>query len=166
MRPSRLALRALFAAAFAIEFRGAWSGHDILSRAPRSRSSRGRPFDGDGSTFQLHYTQTVIGEFKQPPPRRHREICRHRIGAGSGGLFERPSSTSPAWTHHPHPTLPRSPRAARTSTSRWSSRPSPSRSISRGIHDLRLSADTLARIFQGDITFWDAFRDPVRESQT
>ena len=75
MRPSRLALRALVAAALLSSF--VVLGQDTTSSAAPAKQKLARTtLDGDGSTFQLHYTQTVIGEFflEKRIPLKYEEI--------------------------------------------------------------------------------------------
>ncbi len=107
--------------------------------------------NGDGSTFQLGFNQVVIGTFKQ----QQKAVTINYQGNGSGagrtdflnGVVDFAGTDAPYKTTDPQPPKPflYFPTVVAPITVSYNL---------SGV-TLRLSADTAAKIFSGDITTWD-----------
>jgi len=101
-------------------------------------------------------SETVIGEFKQ----LHPAVTVKYVGIGSARGLEDFSNGLVDFAGVDTPSAPDVATAAKGGAYLYFPMVVAPIAVAfnlSGIHDLRLSADTLARIFQGDITFWDAF---------
>jgi phosphate transport system substrate-binding protein len=155
MRRSRLALSGLFVAALLCS--SAAAGHDsAFSASPVANRKLARTtIDGEGSTFQLHYTQTVISAFKQ----RHPAVTVNYVGIGSARGLEDFSNDRVDFAGVDTPST--ADVAAAGKGGAHLSFPLVVAPIAvvfnlPGVDDLRFSATTLAQIFQGEVTMWDA----------
>jgi phosphate transport system substrate-binding protein len=110
---------------------------------------------GDGSTFQLNYTQAIIGEFRQRQPkvtvsyeavgspRGLDDLANRRVDfAGSDIPFGRESARVGNGHEFLYFPLAVAPISVAYNVP--------------GVSDLQLSPDTIAQIFEGEITTWDA----------
>ena len=109
---------------------------------------------GDGSTFQLNYTQAIIGQFRQRQPkvmvsyegvgspRGLDDLANRRVDfAGTDVPFGRDSAPSGNGHDFLYFPLVVAPISIAYNVP--------------GVSDLQLSPDTIAEIFQGEITTWD-----------
>jgi phosphate transport system substrate-binding protein len=122
------------------------------SAAPTTNKLSSATLNGDGSTFQLPFNQVVIGAFK--PVQKAVTINYQGNGSGAGrtdfvnGVVDFAGTDAPYKTTDPQP--PKSflyfPTVVAPITVSYN--------VS-GVSKLRLSADTIAKIFSGAITTWN-----------
>jgi phosphate transport system substrate-binding protein len=155
MRRSRRALRGLVVATVACCVVAVGSQSPLTAKARPKPTLARTTVEGAGSTFQLNYTQTVIGAFRQREP----AVTMRYVGLGSPRAVD-------DLAHHKIDFVgidsPLAPEAGTGSTSGpYLSFPMVVAPIVLAynvpdVSDLRLSAATIAEIFQGDITRWNA----------
>ena len=122
------------------------------SAAPKTNKLASATLNGDGSTFQLGFNQVVIGAFK--PVQKAVTINYQGNGSGTGrtdfvnGVVQFAGTDAPYKATDPQPPQPflYFPTVVAPITVSYNL---------SGVSSLRLSADTIAKIFQGQITTWD-----------
>ncbi len=122
------------------------------SAAPKTDKLASATLNGDGSTFQLGFNQVVIGAFK--PVQKSVTINYQGNGSGAGrtdfvnGVVDFAGTDAAYKATDPQPPKPffYFPTVVAPITVSYN--------VS-GVSGLRLSADTIAKIFQGEITTWD-----------
>ena len=120
--------------------------------APSAKKLASATLNGDGSTFQLGFNQVVIGEFKQA----QKAVTINYQGNGSGtgrtdfvnGIVQFAGTDAPYKTTDPQPPQPFMyfPTVVAPITVSYNL---------SGVSGLKLSADTIAKIFEGQITTWN-----------
>jgi phosphate transport system substrate-binding protein len=155
MRRSRLAVGALLVAGllggFVVVRQNANHAAAALSQKPQAKTT----LDGAGSTFQLPYTQSVISAFRA----RNRTIGVRYVAVGSAKGFEEFANGLVDFAGVDTPIRREAAVAAKGGAYLYFPMVVAPISVVLNVPDLdalRLSADTLARIFEGDITVWDA----------
>jgi phosphate transport system substrate-binding protein len=120
--------------------------------APSTNKLASATLAGDGSTFQLGFNQVVIGAFK--PTQKAVTVTYQGNGSGAGrtdfvnGVVTWAGTDAPykaTDTQPPHPFLYFPTVVAPITVSYNVS----------GLKGLKLSADTIAKIFEGQVTTWD-----------
>jgi phosphate transport system substrate-binding protein len=122
------------------------------SAAPKTDKLASATLNGDGSTFQLGFNQVVIGAFK--PVQKAVTINYQGNGSGTGrtdfvnGVVQFAGTDAPYKTTDPQPPQPflYFPTVVAPITVSYNL---------SGVGALRLSADTIAQIFEGKITNWN-----------
>jgi phosphate transport system substrate-binding protein len=122
------------------------------SAAPSTNKLASATLNGDGSTFQLGFNQVVIGAFK--PTQKAVTINYQGNGSGAGrtdfvnGVVDFAGTDAPYKSTDPQPPKPflYFPTVVAPITVSYN--------VS-GVSKLRLSADTIAKIFSGAITTWN-----------
>jgi phosphate transport system substrate-binding protein len=128
------------------------------SAAPKTNKLASATLNGDGSTFQLGFNQVVIGAFK--PVQKAVTINYQGNGSGAGrtdfvnGVVDFAGTDAAYKATDPQPPKPffYFPTVVAPITVSYNL---------SGVSNLKLSADTIAKIFQGQITTWD---DPAIKS--
>ncbi len=122
------------------------------SAAPKTNKLASATLNGDGSTFQLGFNQVVIGSFK--PVQKAVTINYQGNGSGTGrtdfvnGVVDFAGTDAPYKATDPQPpkTFLYFPTVVAPITVSYN--------VS-GVSKLKLSADTIAKIFQGQVTTWN-----------
>jgi phosphate transport system substrate-binding protein len=120
--------------------------------APSTNKLASATLNGDGSTFQLGFNQVVIGSFK--PTQKAVTINYQGNGSGAGrtdfvnGVVDFAGTDAPYKATDPQPPKPflYFPTVVAPITVSYNL---------SGVSKLRLSGDTVAKIFSGAITTWD-----------
>src|SRR6185312_293571 len=128
------------------------------SAAPKTNKLASATLNGDGSTFQLGFNQVVIGAFK--PVQKAVTINYQGNGSGAGrtdfvnGVVDFAGTDAAYKASDPQPPKPffYFPTVVAPITVSYN--------VS-GVSNLKLSPDTIGKIFQGQITTWD---DPAIKS--
>jgi phosphate transport system substrate-binding protein len=155
MRRSRLAFRGLLVAGLLGSFVVVRAGGALATQPASQKKLAKTTLEGAGSTFQLPYTQSVISAFKA----RHRTVTVRYVAIGSTKGLEAFSNGLVDFAGVDTPVPPDAAAALKGGAHLYFPLVVAPISVVFNIPDvdaLRLSADTLARIFEGDITVWDA----------
>ena len=155
MRPSRLAFRGLLVVGLLASFVAVRANSTLANAAVSQQKRPKTTLDGAGSTFQLPYTQSVISAFKA----RYRTVTVRYVAIGSATGFEEFSNGLVDFAGVDTPRASEAAAAAKGGEYLYFPMVVAPISVVFNVPDvdaLRLSADTLAGIFEGDITVWDA----------
>jgi phosphate transport system substrate-binding protein len=125
---------------------------NAATAAPKTNKLASATLNGDGSTFQLGFNQVVIGAFK--PVQKAVTINYQGNGSGAGrtdfvnGVVDFAGTDAPYKATDPQPPKPflYFPTVVAPITVSYNL---------SGVSKLGLSADTIAKIFQGQITTWN-----------
>jgi phosphate transport system substrate-binding protein len=123
--------------------------------APSAKKLASATLNGDGSTFQLGFNQVVIGAFK--PVQKAVTINYQGNGSGAGrtdfvnGVVQFAGTDAPYKTTDPQPPSPflYFPTVVAPITVSYNV------SGVSGVSGLKLSGDTIAKIFEGQVTTWN-----------
>jgi len=125
---------------------------NAATAAPKTNKLASATLNGDGSTFQLGFNQVVIGAFK--PVQKAVTINYQGNGSGTGrtdfvnGVVQFAGTDAPYKATDPQPPQPflYFPTVVAPITVSYNL---------SSVSDLKLSSDTIAKIFQGQIKTWD-----------
>jgi phosphate transport system substrate-binding protein len=122
------------------------------SAAPSTNKLASATLNGDGSTFQLGFNQVVIGAFK--PVQKAVTINYQGNGSGQGRTDFANQVVDWAGTDAPYKATDPQPKGGAFFYFPTVVAPI-TVSYNNGVKGLKLSADTIAKIFQGQITTWN-----------
>ena len=120
--------------------------------APSTKKLASATLNGDGSTFQLGFNQVVIGGFKQA--QNAVTVLYNGNGSGTGRTDFVNKTVDFAGTDAPYKTTDPQPTAPFFYFPTVVAPITVSYNVS-GVKGLKLSADTIAKIFEGQVTTWD-----------
>ena len=154
MRRARVKLAGLVATLVCITLVSA-----VVDASESQAVSRGKlpavTLNGDGSTFQLNYTQAVISAFKERQPL----VTVNYQGVGSARGLDDFANQRVDFAGSDTPFTSESAAAAKGGSFLYFPTVAAPIAVSYnlpGISDLKLSPDTIAEIFQGEIKTWDS----------